>query len=109
MGDVKKLKNKGSQILVHNQVEPLEVTVNIPGIGERVMKNFLSTTKKGIVPLKKGDPLTAELLALPVGSPVPFKITDKLKNPDNPDWFECELDPQFFVSEIKPSDTKVGK
>ena len=109
MDKVFKLKNKGSQILVHNQTEPLEVEVNFPGIGKKVMKNFLPTTKKGIVPLKKGDPTTDLILALPAGSEVPFLITDKLKNPDNPDWFECKLNPQFFSSNIKDSDTKADK
>ena len=104
-----KLKNKGSQILVHNQTAPLEVEVDFPGLGKKVMKNFLPETKKGIVPLKKGEEVTNLILALPVGSEVPFIITDKLKNPDNPDWFECKLDPQFFSNTITDSDTKPGK
>tara|TARA_R110001583_G_scaffold749_5_gene6887 strand:- start:3404 stop:3724 length:321 start_codon:yes stop_codon:yes gene_type:complete len=101
-----KLKNKGSQILVHNQTAPLEVEVEFPGLGKRTMKNFLPETKKGIVPLKRGEALTDEILALPIGAEVPFTITDKLKNADNPDWFECKLDAQFFASTIQPSDTK---
>mgnify|MGYP003148338104 CR=1 FL=1 len=104
-----KLKNKGSQILVHNQTAPLEVEVDFPGLGKRTMKNFLPETKKGIVPLKKGDEVTDLILALPIGSEVPFIITDKLKNPDNPDWFECKLNPQFFTSKVKDSDTKADK
>ena len=109
MEKVFKLKNKGSQILVHNQTAPLEVEVNFPGIGKKVLKNFLPETKKGIVPLKKGDPITDLILALPPGSEVPYLITDKLKNPDNPDWYACKLNPQFFTSNIKDSDTKADK